>query len=60
MGFNLHAGVRISAADDLGRERSCRYGARPPLAVGRLRRLRDGRIAYRTKYAHKVERNTES
>ena len=28
MGFNLHAGVRISADDDVGRERLCRYGAR--------------------------------
>ena len=33
-GFNLHAGVRIEAGDDLGRERLCRYGARPP-AVAR-------------------------
>ena len=30
-GFNLHAGVRIEAGDDLGRERLCRYGARPRL-----------------------------
>jgi hypothetical protein len=28
-GFNLHAGVRIEAGDDLGRERLCRYTARP-------------------------------
>jgi hypothetical protein len=28
-GFNLHAGVRIAAGDDVGRERLCRYGARP-------------------------------
>jgi hypothetical protein len=27
-GFNLHAGVRIAAGDDLGRERLCRYAAR--------------------------------
>jgi hypothetical protein len=27
-GFNLHAGVRIAAGDDMGRERFCRYGVR--------------------------------
>ena len=41
-GFNLHAGVRIEAGDDLGRERLCRYGARPPLSLERLRRLPGG------------------
>jgi hypothetical protein len=50
-GWNLHAGVAIPAGDDLGRERLLRYGARPPLALDRLRRLRDGRIAYRVKYS---------
>jgi hypothetical protein len=49
-GFNLHAGVRIEADDDLGRERLCRYGARPPLSLERLRRLPGGRVAYRVKY----------
>jgi hypothetical protein len=49
-GFNLHAGVRIEAGDDLGRERLCRYGARPPLSLERLRRLPGGRVAYRVKY----------
>ncbi len=48
-GFNLHAGVSIPGHDDLGRERLMRYGARPPLALDRLRRLPDGRIAYRIK-----------
>lgn len=28
-GFNLHAGVRIEAGDDLGRERLCRYRGAP-------------------------------
>ncbi len=37
-GFNLHA-----------RERLMRYGARPPFALDRLRRLPDGQIAYRVK-----------
>ena len=35
-GFNVHAGVRIEAGDDLGRERLARYGARPPLSLERL------------------------
>ena len=52
-GFNLHAGVRMSASDDVGRERLCRYGARPALASKNLRRLPDGRFAYRTKYARR-------
>jgi hypothetical protein len=30
--------VRIEAGDDAGRERLCRYGARPPLSFERLRR----------------------
>ena len=49
-GFNLNAGVRIEAGDDLGRERLMRYGSRPPLSLGRLRRLPGGRAAYRLKY----------
>lgn len=48
-GFNLHASVAIAGEDDLGRERLMRYGARPPMALDRLRRLPDGRIAYRIK-----------
>ena len=50
-GFNLHAGVHIAAGDDMGRERLCRYGLRPAMSIERLRRLRDGRIALRVKYA---------
>ena len=42
-GFNLHAGVRVG--DDLARERLCRYALRPAVALSRLRRLRDGRVA---------------
>lgn len=48
-GFNLHASLTIAADDDLGRERLCRYGLRPPFALSRLRVLRDGRISYRVK-----------
>jgi hypothetical protein len=50
-GWNLHAGVHIAAGDDLSRERLLRYGARPALAMDRLRRLPDGRIAFRVKYS---------
>jgi hypothetical protein len=50
-GFNLHAGVRIEAGDDVGRERLARYGVRPPLSLERLRRLPGGRVGYRLKYA---------
>lgn len=48
-GFNLHASVRISADDDLGRERLCRYCARPAFSLDRFRVLAGGRVAYRTK-----------
>lgn len=50
-GFNLHAGVRIEAGDDAGRERLCRYGARPSFALGRLVDWPDGRIGYRVRWA---------
>ncbi|MDF2698047.1 MAG: hypothetical protein K0S65_6430 [Labilithrix sp.] len=48
-GFNLHASVRIDAVDDRGRERLCRYGARPPFSLEPLRLLPGGRVAYRIK-----------
>jgi Putative transposase/Transposase zinc-binding domain len=48
-GFNMHASVTIAADDDLGRERLCRYGLRPPFSLARFRALRDGRISYRVK-----------
>ena len=48
-GFNLDASVRIEAGDDLGRERLCRYGARPAFSLERLRWLPGGRLAYRIK-----------
>lgn len=50
-GYNLHASVRIEADDDEGRELLCRYAARPPLALGRLRALPGNRLAYRMKAA---------
>ena len=55
-GFNVHAGVRIEAGDDLGRERLARYGARPPLSLERLRRLPGGRVTYRLKYVDRGRR----
>ena len=54
--LNLHAGVRIEAGDDLGRERLLRYAARPPLSLERLRRLPGGRVAYRLKYVARGQR----
>ena len=48
-GYNLEASVRIAADDDFGREHLLRYGARPSLALGRLRLLAGGKVAYRIK-----------
>ena len=44
-GFNLHAGVTVRARDRSGLERLCRYIGRPPLALGRLQELPDGRVS---------------
>ncbi|MBK7401067.1 MAG: transposase [Myxococcales bacterium] len=49
-GFNLHVAVRISADDDVARERLVRYCARPPFALHRLSVLPDGRIAYQLQH----------
>ena len=54
--FNLHASVRLAAEDDTGRERMRRYITRPPFALGRFRRLRDGNIAYRAELEEMVAR----
>lgn len=51
--FDVHAGVRIRAEDHVGRERLCRYGARPAFATSRFRQLPNGQIAFRVKYADK-------
>ena len=48
-GFSLHAGVHLHANDREGLAHLCGYGARPPLAQGRLSQLPDGRLAYRLK-----------
>ena len=47
LGFNLHASVTIAAHDDQGRERLCRYGARPPLSLATLRVLKNGNVSPR-------------
>jgi hypothetical protein len=44
-GYNLHAGVFVSARDAKGRERLLRYLLRGPLSLERLRELPGGRIA---------------
>jgi hypothetical protein len=46
-GFDLHAGVVVSASDREGRERLLRYCGRPPLSLERLNVTDDGMIAYR-------------
>jgi hypothetical protein len=43
--------AKLATEDDAGRERLLRYGARPPMALARLRRLPDRRFAFRVKYA---------
>ncbi|WP_222595369.1 transposase, partial [Corallococcus exiguus] len=48
-GFSLHANTHLHANDRQGLERRCRYGARGALALERLSRAEDGRIAYRMK-----------
>mgnify|MGYP001580696463 CR=1 FL=1 len=52
-GFDLHAGVRVSAHDRDHLERLCRYLVRPPLGNDRLKRLEDGRYSIRLKTAWK-------
>ncbi len=45
-GFNVHAQVAIPAWDREGRERLCRYAARPAPSLARLSVTRDGRVVY--------------
>jgi hypothetical protein len=49
--FNLHASVHLAAYDDLGRERLCRYLARPAFSLARFGVRRDGLVVYRVKKA---------
>jgi hypothetical protein len=48
-GFSLHANTHLHANDRRGLERLCRYGARGALALERLSRAADSRIAWRMK-----------
>jgi hypothetical protein len=48
-GFSLHANTHLHANDRQGLEQLCRYGARGALALERLSRAEDGRIAYQMK-----------
>ena len=48
-GFNLHAGVSVSARNRTKLERLIRYMARPALSNERLEKLHDGRISLRLK-----------
>jgi Putative transposase len=48
-GFSLHANTHLHANDRQRLERLCRYEARGALALERLSRAEDGRIAYRMK-----------
>ncbi|GAC1535056.1 MAG: hypothetical protein NVS3B10_28410 [Polyangiales bacterium] len=50
-GFNLHAGVHIPAGTTWGASASADMASGPAMAQGNLRRLPDGRIALRVKYA---------
>jgi Putative transposase len=44
-GFSLHANTHLHANDRLRLERLCRYGAGGALALERMSRAEDGRIA---------------
>ncbi len=46
-GFNVHAGVRVPAADRNRLARLCRYAARGPLASERLSLTPEGDVVYR-------------
>ncbi len=46
-GFCLHANTHLHENAKQGVERLCRYGARGALALERLSRAQDGRLAYR-------------
>ena len=49
-GFSVHANVSINEGKRDALERLARYGARPPVALGRLRQAEDGRLSYRLKH----------
>ena len=49
-GYPVHAGVAFGALDRKGRKTLVRYMLQPAIAIERVSTLRDGLIAYRTKY----------
>ena len=49
-GFSVHANVSVGENKRDALERLCRYGARPPIALGRLSSTGNGRIVYRVKH----------
>ncbi len=49
-GFSVHANVAVGEGKRDALERLCRYGARPPIALGRMSSTTEGRIAYRVKH----------
>jgi hypothetical protein len=48
-GFSLHANTWVHQNDRDSLERLCRYGARGPIALERLKRRDDGKLEYRLK-----------
>ena len=51
--FSLHAGVTVAAHDRAGRERLCRYAARPPLADAQITLRRDGQVSIKLRKSRK-------
>jgi len=45
-GFSVHAGVTVKEGDKLGREKLCRYAARPPFAEDQIRLTGDGMVRF--------------
>jgi hypothetical protein len=56
--FQIHAGVRVAAADRTALERLCAYVARPPLADEQLRRLADDRVELTLRNAQRGPKTT--
>jgi hypothetical protein len=56
-GFSLEASVHFGAHDRVGRERILKYCFRFPFSMERLSVLRDGSVAYLTKYGRGARRH---
>jgi hypothetical protein len=57
-GFDVHCMVRVEAGDDVPHERLVRYCARPPFALERIERMKDGCVAYRLKTPRRDEQES--